>query len=179
MNFKRYFEEKFAFDYKPLPKGSSWKNVGDNSWVLSFAYDKLNKTVGPVKSSEFDTYTIFIDKFADPFEGFNALNDFAKKYPNLVKPEPYNWIVFDSSQHGSNIASTEESPRAAKLILETIISALMLKISQKENIAFDAKYSEMSRVRLYRRLAHEIAKLHHKKVDEQTFFNKSVYFLIH
>lgn len=179
VTFKTHFQEKFSFKYKPLPKGSIWRKVGDNSWILSFAYDKIYKTIGPVKGSEFDTYTVFIDKIFDPFQEGNALQDFAIKYPDIVKQEPYNWVVFDSSEHGSDISSDKESPRAAKLILETIISALMLKITEKENVAFDAKVSEPSRVKLYRRLAQEIAVLNNKKVDEKPFFNKSVYFLIH
>jgi hypothetical protein len=179
VTFKAYFEEKFSFDFKPLPKGSQWRKVGDKSWALSFAYDKVNKTVGPVKSSEFDTYTIFIDKIYNPHEELSSLSDFTKKYPNVVKQEPYIWIVFDSSEHGSDIASKEESPRAAKLILDTIVSALMLKITEKENIAFDAKVSEPSRVKLYRRLAYAFAQLTQKNVTEKTYLNKTVYFLIH
>lgn len=180
MTFKAYFEEKFVFDIKPLPRGSQWTKVGDYSWVMSFAYDKVNKTVGPVKSSEYDTYTVFIDKLSSPRDNMSALSDFAKKHPNLAKEEPYNWVVFESSEYGSDISSSkEESPRAAKLILDTIISALMLKITERENIAFNAKASELSRVKLYRRIAQTFAQLNNKAVIEQTFFDKSVYFLIH
>ncbi len=185
MNFKQYFEEKFAFT------GSSANAIKGEKWIKSgplatygFVYNIKDKTVGPHPESlddlsdeyfvENDIYSITLEKTLAKDSG-SPIHTISRQYPDLVKKEPYFWISFESYDWGSQAISNKSplSRRPAKLILQTVIAALDLEVKPSDNICFSAAKNDTSRVSLYSVLANQYAKQHGKQVFTKEFKTES------
>ena len=197
MTFQQYFEEKFAFtgSGSQAIKGEEWQQTPDNGWVYGFVYNVKDKTVESHPGSladlpdeyfvTHDIYSITLQKTLSK-DPYSPIHDIAKKHPNIVKPEPYFWTSFESYDWGSKAISSQSpsSRRPARLILQTVISALDLKVKPSDNICFSAAQNDVSRVSLYTLLANQYAKMHGKQVITKAYKTDSeesepeVYFFV-
>lgn len=190
MSFKHYFEEKFSFTgSKSLAKGIDfdWQSSPGvpGLFVGGFSYNFADKTIEnyPDLTSTPDEYFITHDLYSitlqDITKGDNPLEGFIKKYPNILKEEPYYWISFESYEWGSRTASVASKvARNAKLIIQTVISALDQKLKPSDNICFSADANDQSRNSLYTLLARMYANSTKKEVVTQKDGDEIVY-LVH
>jgi len=197
VSFKQYFEEKFAFtgSGSQAIKGEKWATTDGNWWTYGFVYNIEDKTVGPHPGSladlpdeyfvSHDIYSITLEK-TFPKDPNSPIHDIAKLYPDVVKQEPYFWTSFESYDWGSKAISNQspQSRRPARLILQTVIAALDLKVKPSDNICFSAARNDNSRVSLYKLLSSQYAKIHGKQVITKEYKTNSdesepeVYFFV-
>jgi hypothetical protein len=190
VSFKQHFEEKFAFTgSSSLSKdiNFSWQNNDGipGIWVGGFAYNFNDKAIEnyPDLSSTPDEYFITHDLYSitlqDISKGDNPLEGFTKKYPNALKEGQYYWISFESYEYGSRTASVASKvARNARLIIQTVISALDQKLKPSDNVCFSADANDESRNSLYSLLARKYAKSTNKEVLTQKDGNEIIY-LVH
>jgi hypothetical protein len=197
VTFQQYFEEKFAFtgSGSKAIEGEKWATTDGSWWTYGFVYNVKDKTVGPHPGSladlpdeyfvTHDVYSITLEKTysKDPS---SPIHNIAKSYPDIVKTEPYFWTSFESYDWGSKSISSQspQSRRPARLILQTVIAALDLKVKPSDNICFSAAQNDTSRVSLYKVLANQYADQHGKQVITKSYKTNSedsepeVYFFV-
>lgn len=186
VDFKTFFCERFQFSKRKLPYDIAWKKIGETqtnglSWMTSFGYDlDTNSIVASSNTKEnVDIYHINANYLKDPYSPDSNVVDITKKYPQLVKREPYWWVDFFSIHQGTETISKEtETHRNARLIFKTVIDILANKIPKQSNICFTSDSSQASKISLYTTLANLLARQTNKKVDIKNFKGE-VYFFIH
>jgi len=190
VSFKQYFEERFSFTgSKSLAKGIDfdWQSSPNvpGTFVGGFSYNFENKAIEnyPDLSSTPDEYFITHDLYSitlqDITKGDNPLEGFLQKYPKAIKKEPYYWISFESYEWGSRTASiASKVARNARLIIQTVISALDQKLKPSDNICFSADANDESRNSLYLLLAKRYARSTNKNVSVQKDGDENIY-LVH
>lgn len=190
MNFKQYFEEKFAFTgSKDLTKGIDFGWQSSSSVlgisVGGFSYNFKDKTIEnypdltDTPEEYFITHDLYSITLQDITKGDNPLEGFIERYPNALKGGPYYWISFESYEWGSRTVSVASKvARNARLIIQTVISALDQKLNPSDNVCFSADANDESRNSLYSLLARKYAKSTNKEVFIQKDGDEIVY-LVH
>lgn len=191
MSFKQYFEERFSFTgSKSLAKGINfdWQSSPNvpGTFVGGFSYNLEDKTIEnyPDLSSTPDEYFITHDLYSitlqDISKGDNPIEGFLKTHPGVLKKGVYYWISYESYEWGSRKVSSESKiPRNAKLILQTVISALdEFGLKQTDNLCFTADAEDRSRNLVYKHISNNYANSTNKKVDIYNDGDENVY-LVH